>query len=339
MTFVEDGGSDAVLHKTKMCRFYGMGMCSKGVACTFAHSRTDLQKQPDLQKTHLCLAYQRNGFCRDGSACKYAHGDQDLRKKAAAQHRSTVKATKQQETPYHSDLANMLSSVPEIMLPTTMPMPANVTLQTSPSLAAVDLFIEDKNWGDSAKDDRDRSSSDATTSYQSNGSLVSDTASTEADSVKDDSSSQGSVTVQPKQCDFLRGTKMCKFYPRGLCRRGAACNYAHDQGALREQPDLFRTRICLSFSRTGICKDGDYCKYAHGVDRLRTATDENWSQISEASMAGGASKQEYSCEDFVSGGKSWDPYPLKLDLTQSAEPIFMTFDNGRVCLHQRTSNA
>lgn len=342
MTFVQEGGSDAVLHKTKMCRFYGMGMCDKGAACTFAHNRTDLQKQPDLQKTHLCLAFQRNGFCRDGSACKYAHGDQDLRKKAAAKQQETPYRkrlhTKQQETPYNSGLANMPSSVPEMMLPTTMPMPTNVAMQMSPSLAAVDQFLKDNNWGDGAKNDRDRSSSDTTTSYQSTGSLVSDTASTEADSVKDDSSSQGSVKVQPKQYDFLRGTKMCKFYSHGLCRRGAACNYAHDQDALQEQPDLFRTRICLSFTRTGICKDGDYCKYAHGLDDLRTATDEKWSPISEASMAGGASKQEYSCEDFVSGGNWQDPYPLKLNLAQAGEPIFMTFENGRVCLHQRTSN-
>lgn len=61
-----------------------MGACTKGESCSFAHTRSDLRFQPNLQKTHLCLAFQRNGTCRDGSACKYAHGVEDLMASASA---------------------------------------------------------------------------------------------------------------------------------------------------------------------------------------------------------------------------------------------------------------
>jgi len=75
--------SEVVLRKTKMCKFFTKGTCEKGDACKFAHNPSHLQSQPDLYKTNLCIAFERNGACRDGSSCKYAHGMQELRAKAS----------------------------------------------------------------------------------------------------------------------------------------------------------------------------------------------------------------------------------------------------------------
>lgn len=332
------GTSEVVLHKTKMCRFYGMGACTKGEACTFAHTRTDLQKQPDLQKTHLCLAFQRNGVCRDGSACKYAHGDDELRKEAAAKHQNISRAPKSQVPPHKATLADIANSFPEMMVP-TMPMPADdgFVRQASPSMAAVDEFLKDNKWGDKAIAAETGPALDGTTCYQSTCSPVSDTASTEGGSVEDDSSSQGIIKGQPKPNENLNKTKMCKFYAQGLCRKGTACDFAHDQGALRQQPDLFRTRLCLSFSRSGFCKAGDSCKYAHGVEQLRANTDGNSSPNLEASLAGGANKQKSSRTDALLVDALDDSCSLNLK-TWATEPIFMTFENGKVCLHPGTSN-
>jgi hypothetical protein len=81
-----------MLQKTKMCKFFGQGSCRKGNKCQFAHSRSDLQSRPNLHKTQLCMAFERNGTCRDGPACKYAHGQDELQanfKQASAQSLAT----------------------------------------------------------------------------------------------------------------------------------------------------------------------------------------------------------------------------------------------------------
>lgn len=40
---------DAALHKTKMCKFFQMNKCSKGEACTFAHSAAELLPLPGTE--------------------------------------------------------------------------------------------------------------------------------------------------------------------------------------------------------------------------------------------------------------------------------------------------
>jgi hypothetical protein len=68
--------------KTRMCKFFEQGCCSKGDKCSFAHKLSALKSRPNLHKTQLCMAFQRNGTCRDGQACKYAHGESELQSSA-----------------------------------------------------------------------------------------------------------------------------------------------------------------------------------------------------------------------------------------------------------------
>lgn len=68
-----------VLDKTKMCKFFAKGQCTRGRFCTFAHRTEQLHAQPDLFRTQLCYAFSRNGSCRAGDACKFAHSSNDVR--------------------------------------------------------------------------------------------------------------------------------------------------------------------------------------------------------------------------------------------------------------------
>ncbi|KAK5131214.1 hypothetical protein LTR04_004930 [Oleoguttula sp. CCFEE 6159] len=49
---------------------------------------------------------------------------------------------------------------------------------------------------------------------------------------------------------------VCKHYLRGLCKKGAACDFAHSYN-LRGMP------VCAYFARHGNCSNGDECLYAH----------------------------------------------------------------------------
>ncbi|CAK0870432.1 unnamed protein product, partial [Prorocentrum cordatum] len=46
----------ALFHKTKMCKFNQLGMCTRGEMCRFAHGKHDMNQLPDLSRTKLCKA-------------------------------------------------------------------------------------------------------------------------------------------------------------------------------------------------------------------------------------------------------------------------------------------
>lgn len=75
----EHGASVDLFAKTRLCKFYPKGRCTKGRACTFAHGKEQLQQQPDLFRTTLCLDFLKTGACPVGSRCKFAHAQEELR--------------------------------------------------------------------------------------------------------------------------------------------------------------------------------------------------------------------------------------------------------------------
>lgn len=68
----------AVFERTKMCKFYILGVCAKATACRFAHDPSELQALPDLQRTKLCKVLITTGSC-DNPECRYAHNKEELR--------------------------------------------------------------------------------------------------------------------------------------------------------------------------------------------------------------------------------------------------------------------
>lgn len=64
--------------KTKACRFYNAGKCTKGTDCQFAHSLVELRPIPDLRCTRMCKTIVQCGKC-DSPTCPFAHSKAELR--------------------------------------------------------------------------------------------------------------------------------------------------------------------------------------------------------------------------------------------------------------------
>jgi len=69
-------------YKTKMCKFYETGACTRGYECVYAHSMCELQQVPDLRKSELCAQFTFAGSCNKGDACRFAHGTKELRQES-----------------------------------------------------------------------------------------------------------------------------------------------------------------------------------------------------------------------------------------------------------------
>lgn len=66
--------------KTKLCKFYAMGGCTKAPQCPFAHGNGELKASPDLRKTSICKGWRSNECSRSAAECPFAHGKSDLRR-------------------------------------------------------------------------------------------------------------------------------------------------------------------------------------------------------------------------------------------------------------------
>ncbi|CAJ1339722.1 unnamed protein product [Effrenium voratum] len=67
------------VHKrTRLCKFFLMGSCTRGAGCNFAHGARQLRTQPDFSKTRLCAEFMESGTC-PSKDCKFAHGRHELR--------------------------------------------------------------------------------------------------------------------------------------------------------------------------------------------------------------------------------------------------------------------
>ena len=70
--------------KTRLCKFFAVGACTRGSSCAFAHGSDQLRDQPDFSKTRLCADFVEMGRCVAGQACKFAHSKSELRPGSAA---------------------------------------------------------------------------------------------------------------------------------------------------------------------------------------------------------------------------------------------------------------
>eukprot|EP00931_Biecheleriopsis_adriatica_P089195 TRINITY_DN63362_c0_g1_i1.p1 TRINITY_DN63362_c0_g1~~TRINITY_DN63362_c0_g1_i1.p1 ORF type:complete len:656 (+),score=179.75 TRINITY_DN63362_c0_g1_i1:58-2025(+) len=75
---IERSQRTVIFMKTKMCKFFILGACSKGASCKFAHRKEDLQSLPDLACTKLCKTLISTGACDDPN-CRYAHNREELK--------------------------------------------------------------------------------------------------------------------------------------------------------------------------------------------------------------------------------------------------------------------
>lgn len=68
--------------KTKRCRFWLEGRCTRGNSCTYAHTDVELRVPPNLTKTKICARWRRGTCENSASDCAYAHGQDDMRETA-----------------------------------------------------------------------------------------------------------------------------------------------------------------------------------------------------------------------------------------------------------------
>ncbi|CAK0819966.1 unnamed protein product [Prorocentrum cordatum] len=68
--------------KTKLCKFFAVGACSKGSGCKFAHGAGELSELPDFTKTQLCSSFLFFRACT-APGCAFAHSPRELRPRAA----------------------------------------------------------------------------------------------------------------------------------------------------------------------------------------------------------------------------------------------------------------
>lgn len=75
----KDGTDRTVIfQKTKMCKFFILGMCAKGPQCRFAHDRSEMNDLPNLYRTKLCKTLINTGECKEPN-CRYAHSKEEMR--------------------------------------------------------------------------------------------------------------------------------------------------------------------------------------------------------------------------------------------------------------------
>jgi len=71
------------------------------------------------------------------------------------------------------------------------------------------------------------------------------------------------------QNHLLVKSRMCVFFKKGRCTRGAKCLFAHSHSELREAPDLSKTKLCASVVSGTRCQDAG-CRFAHHYGELRS---------------------------------------------------------------------
>jgi len=67
---------------------------------------------------------------------------------------------------------------------------------------------------------------------------------------------------------MCRKTELCRFFQKGACKRGSACDFAHEEHDVREKPNLQRTKPCPTVAEGLSCEDPN-CPFAHYAGEVR----------------------------------------------------------------------
>mmetsp|Transcript_2667 Transcript_2667/g.5868 ORF Transcript_2667/g.5868 Transcript_2667/m.5868 type:complete len:263 (-) Transcript_2667:99-887(-) len=108
-----------VFHKTRMCRFHLLGVCNRGAACVFAHTKEELLPAPDFTCTRLCERLLSTGICKVKD-CKFAHSKDELRSRKSKQ--SAPPAKVKQTGPRPAVTSAKKAADETVDIPATLPL-------------------------------------------------------------------------------------------------------------------------------------------------------------------------------------------------------------------------
>lgn len=243
--------------KTKLCRFYARGMCTRGTACAFAHGDDELQPEPDLSRTKPCPVLLNTGVCEDPD-CTFAHEQGEIRRfplvggeslgqgltRAASSMQRQIRTAEKEEPPKTGANAAWMPYYqhppppPSMMLPMSLPMllPETTELLTSAMTFANEDAVE-----------------------------------------------QLETSSRAPRNKFAK-TKMCTLFLNGHCKKRGKCNFAHSEEEMRPLPNLSKTKLCPKLLNSEICVDSD-CPFAHSPEELRQWHSANGVENSENAVA------------------------------------------------------
>lgn len=96
---------------------------------------------------------------------------------------------------------------------------------------------------------------------------------------------------------LCRKTELCRFYQRGACKRGAACDFAHEEQDVRTKPDLQGTKPCPAMVKGQRCEDPG-CSFAHDTGKLRRLRPAPHAVDARAAAEGARSGRALRAENF-----------------------------------------
>lgn len=92
------------------------------------------------------------------------------------------------------------------------------------------------------------------------------------------------------------GRTVCKHWLRGLCKKGASCEFMHEYN-LRKMPE------CWFFAKYGFCSNGDECMYLHVTEQMRKRECKDYKMGFCANGENCEAKhvRKFVCEDYLVG--------------------------------------
>jgi len=247
-----------------------MGMCTRGSQCKFAHTVQETRPLPNLCRTKLCPVFNFGGVC-DGT-CRFAHSSEELRGRQQqhqqkVQHQSEWQAEQEDEWQQQREHQELLwqqsqaygqqltrcsmfkgSDVPDIRRASSIGQQIYIPSPDAPPVACPPVAC-----------------------LLSGGPRNEESVSTRAASeVSSPRGTQRSEVTPKISKNMFHKTKLCKFFPMGLCNHGRHCKYAHAVKDLNPMPDLCCTKLCPGLTATGACNK-QRCTYAHCQEELRQA--------------------------------------------------------------------
>eukprot|EP00928_Gymnodinium_smaydae_P002356 TRINITY_DN10835_c0_g1_i3.p1 TRINITY_DN10835_c0_g1~~TRINITY_DN10835_c0_g1_i3.p1 ORF type:complete len:218 (+),score=24.52 TRINITY_DN10835_c0_g1_i3:101-754(+) len=110
--------------KTRKCRYFGMGKCTRGHTCKFAHTSAELRPRMNLTCTKFCPTLLQTGSCAD-AGCYYAHRRDEVRGR-----RNKLRRNSERKSPDPSDTC-CPSTLPMLFDDTSLPPVADGQMMES----------------------------------------------------------------------------------------------------------------------------------------------------------------------------------------------------------------